>query len=645
MTISLIPVAVADPPAPPNAAQASRSGPSFGQYIDNADAQASGNATRARENAPSDRRRDDNSSASNGSTDQPAPQPATQAQAGSADRPADKAADRPHPADRTASSTSGKQGKRSAGGEDQPNSDKPAQPADIPAAATPVAIASITPPIATPLINLVTAADALPAGTDKAALPGTVALKADAAATGLSVPIGSHGKARCPWQATIAAAGAKADAKPGPAVASGATAPTAAQPLAMQQGDIEAPVKTAASTPATVDAPVLAPPVAGATTPALAVTPSATPAIGGLAKPRGSVSAPAAALLNRLTPNAAVPSQTPVTTAATAPVTGVAANSAAAIVRGVAAPTTSAPAAGSSDAAPGATAPSSGAPAAQTTPLPSLSAAVDLSAKFSAATLPEQHGEVAAVASKAKADLHAVTTPVAPAAIRPNAAPAAAAESTATAGAERPAADAPLAGTSALGSEVSGDDNAVAAPTVGASTTEPQPRGDIAALTNGAAPIVRAQELAAAPVAALHAVTEQVAISLKRGVKDGNDQIQINLEPASLGKIAVRLDFAQDGRVTATFSADRPDTLTLLNQDSRALEQSLRDAGLRADSGSLSFNLSGGDNGANARQFAQSASYAATAATMADNDPLAPLVAAPAIANRLSHDGSLDIHV
>ena len=30
-----------------------------------------------------------------------------------------------------------------------------------------------------------------------------------------------------------------------------------------------------------------------------------------------------------------------------------------------------------------------------------------------------------------------------------------------------------------------------------------------------------------------------------------NDQIQINLEPASLGKISVRLDFAQDGRVSA----------------------------------------------------------------------------------------------
>jgi len=157
--------------------------------------------------------------------------------------------------------------------------------------------------------------------------------------------------------------------------------------------------------------------------------------------------------------------------------------------------------------------------------------------------------------------------------------------------------------------------------------------------------MARAQEAPVIPVAALHSVTDQVSVSLKRGVKEGNDQIQINLEPASLGKIAVRLDFAQDGRVTATFSADRPDTLTLLNQDSRALEQSLRDAGLRADSGSLSFNLSAGDSGANARQFAQSASYAATAAATDSDDPLAPTAVTRSIANGLSRDGGLDIHV
>jgi hypothetical protein len=42
-------------------------------------------------------------------------------------------------------------------------------------------------------------------------------------------------------------------------------------------------------------------------------------------------------------------------------------------------------------------------------------------------------------------------------------------------------------------------------------------------------------------------------------------------------------------------SAERPETLNLLVNDSRGLEQALRDAGLRADAGSLSFNLRGGE--------------------------------------------------
>jgi flagellar hook-length control protein FliK len=644
MTISLIPVAVADPPAPSSAAPASRGGPSFGQFIDNADAQASDNAMRARQNAPSDRRRDNNPSSSTDKTsDRPAPQAATQAPAASADQPSDKAADRPPSADHMPSSAGGKQGKRASGGDGQPSGDKVDQPADAPVVAAPVALAPAVPPIASSIVNVPTASNPLPAGTDKVALPGVTAVKTDAGATGLSVLIGSHGKGQGPWQATAAAASAKADANPAPVAATtaGTTAPTAAQ-----QGDLEAAVKAAATTPAVATAPVLAPPVAGTTTPAPTLSAGATPPVGGPANHRGIVSAQAAALLNRLTSNAATQSQASATATAIAPVTGAAAASgAAATARSAIAPAP-APAAAPSDAAPAPAAPATGT-AAQGTPLPPVSAAVDLSAKFSATALAE-HGEVAAAAGKAKTDTHAVTSPAAPAASRPTVSPATAtanAESAAAASAAKPAADAPLAGAAVANSDMASDDDAVAAPTASSSTVGPQQRGDIAAPPNGTAPIVRAQEAAAAPLAALHSVTEQVAISLKRGVKDGNDQIQINLEPASLGKIAVRLDFAQDGRVTATFSADRPDTLNLLNQDSRALEQSLRDAGLRADSSSLSFNLSGGDNGANARQFAQSASYAATAATMADNDPLAPLAAAPAIANGLSHDGGLDIHV
>jgi len=173
----------------------------------------------------------------------------------------------------------------------------------------------------------------------------------------------------------------------------------------------------------------------------------------------------------------------------------------------------------------------------------------------------------------------------------------------------------------------------------------PQPRADMAGAVPGVPTSQPVSETQANAVVALHPVTEQVAIAVKRGVKAGNDQIQINLEPASLGKISVRLDFAQDGRVSAVFSADRADTLNLLNDDARSLEQSLRDAGLRADSGSLTFNLGSGDTGSNARHFTHAPVYAAAATATSESDPLAALVGARAVADGRGHDGSLDIHV
>src|SRR4029077_16880660 len=77
MTISLIPVAVAAPPAPSSAPSSSRGGPSFGDFIDHADARASDNAAaRTRQATANDSRRDNNSNspapAANDSANQPA---------------------------------------------------------------------------------------------------------------------------------------------------------------------------------------------------------------------------------------------------------------------------------------------------------------------------------------------------------------------------------------------------------------------------------------------------------------------------------------------------------------------------------------------------------------------------------------------
>ena len=107
--------------------------------------------------------------------------------------------------------------------------------------------------------------------------------------------------------------------------------------------------------------------------------------------------------------------------------------------------------------------------------------------------------------------------------------------------------------------------------------------------------------------AGLPSVVDQVILQMNRSVKTGNDQMSLQLNPADLGKITVKLDFGTDGKVQGTVTADNPQTLGMLQKDSRSLERALQDAGLRADPGSLQFNLgSQGDNsGGNANQASQ----------------------------------------
>jgi flagellar hook-length control protein FliK len=285
-------------------------------------------------------------------------------------------------------------------------------------------------------------------------------------------------------------------------------------------------------------------------------------------------------------------------------------------------------------------------PAVTATPLPPFSGSVDLTVKFSSMAVPA-HGDLTPTgAPKGKSDLHPTASATDPAAGKLAAATdAAQAETVTVTASAKASADATLVASTSSKPLNAAEDDAADAHVANSSIVMPQPPADATGTARGVSASQPAPETQASPVAALHSVTEQVAIAVKRGVKAGNDQIQINLEPASLGKISVRLDFAQDGRVSAVFSADRADTLNLLNGDARSLEQSLRDAGLRADGGSLTFNLSSGDTGSNARHFAQAPGYAAAAAAMIESDPLAALVGTRAVAGGLGHDGSLDIHV
>jgi flagellar hook-length control protein FliK len=125
-------------------------------------------------------------------------------------------------------------------------------------------------------------------------------------------------------------------------------------------------------------------------------------------------------------------------------------------------------------------------------------------------------------------------------------------------------------------------ENAIAGETPAASTAEIAISRTGAA--NGATSLPRAAVNVPAP-------SIQVAVQISRAVQNGASRISVQLNPPELGRVDVKLDIGFDGRVLAVISAERPETLELLQRDARALERALQNAGLETDSGSLSFAM------------------------------------------------------
>lgn len=111
-------------------------------------------------------------------------------------------------------------------------------------------------------------------------------------------------------------------------------------------------------------------------------------------------------------------------------------------------------------------------------------------------------------------------------------------------------------------------------------------------------PAVRSAQAASAPETPFRAhvvntvfepTVDQVAVRLRQAVQDGSSRMEIRLQPAELGRVDVRIDTGSDGQSHVTITADRKDTLDLLQRDARVLERALQDAGVKTDSNSLSF--------------------------------------------------------
>ena len=94
--------------------------------------------------------------------------------------------------------------------------------------------------------------------------------------------------------------------------------------------------------------------------------------------------------------------------------------------------------------------------------------------------------------------------------------------------------------------------------------------------------------------------------------KAARASFEIRLDPADLGRIDVRIDVDRNGQVTSHLTVEKPETLSMLQQDAPQLQRALDNAGFKTGDGGLQFSLrdqsssgqnSGNQTGGNAQRL------------------------------------------
>jgi len=133
-----------------------------------------------------------------------------------------------------------------------------------------------------------------------------------------------------------------------------------------------------------------------------------------------------------------------------------------------------------------------------------------------------------------------------------------------------------------------------------------------------------------------------LAVEIAASAKSGKSTFEIRLDPAELGRIDVRINVDSAGQVTSHLTVEKPETLSLLQQDAPQLQQALDDAGLKTGSGGLQFSLrdqssgqnTGNDTGSNAQRL-----------VISDEDTIPAVVAGRSYGRMLGSSTGVDISV
>ncbi|MCB1491972.1 MAG: flagellar hook-length control protein FliK [Rhodobiaceae bacterium] len=128
----------------------------------------------------------------------------------------------------------------------------------------------------------------------------------------------------------------------------------------------------------------------------------------------------------------------------------------------------------------------------------------------------------------------------------------------------------------------------------------------VAADTRTSPTLTHAQPVAGQPSApAVPLRMDAIALKINQAARAGETQFQIRLDPPELGRIDVKLDIGHDGQVKAHLTADRQETLDMLQRDARALHKALETTGLKLEDNALQFSMR--DQGSSGRQDGRTA--------------------------------------
>ncbi len=175
---------------------------------------------------------------------------------------------------------------------------------------------------------------------------------------------------------------------------------------------------------------------------------------------------------------------------------------------------------------------------------------------------------------------------------------------------------------------------------------------DTGAQTAGAIqPQLPAAATAAAPAAALTATAATsaavplsgLALEIAASAKNGKSSFEIRLDPAELGRIDVRIDVDRNGQMTSHLTVEKPETLSMLQQDAPQLQRALDNAGFKTGDGGLQFSLR--DQSSSGQNSGNQAVPNAQRLIITDDDTIPAAVAGRTYGRMLGSSSGVDIRV